>query len=92
MMDQNMMAAINARLGKAKNPSGNLPVGGFDFRSAPQTKTTMDPRGIMGILSRGAPVYNGGSMAARVGGGQGIGRPAQPGMPPMDAINRRLGM
>lgn len=50
-----------------------------------------DPRGIMGILNRGAPVYRGGLPNARTGGGPNIGRPSAPGGLPMEAVARRLG-
>jgi hypothetical protein len=43
-----------------------------------------DSRGPKGILSRGANVYNAGSLAAHSGGGIQYGRP------PKEAIKRRL--
>lgn len=48
----------------------------------------MDPRGMLGMLSRGANVYNAGSLAAQQGGPN-IGRPA--GSMQQAAI-RRLGV
>lgn len=49
-----------------------------------------DPRGMTGILSRGSNVYNGASNAAQQGGGDQFGRPAEGGLPPRNAILRRI--
>jgi hypothetical protein len=45
-----------------------------------------DPRGPVGILSRGANVYNQGTLAAH----SGPGYPGQYGRPPQNAVQRRL--
>lgn len=51
-----------------------------------------DSRGPVGILSRGKPIYNGGSNAAHMGGGPQFGRPANGSMQQFEnAIGRKLG-
>jgi hypothetical protein len=51
-----------------------------------------DARGPQGILSRGANIYNAGSLAAQRGGGLQYGRynPLQNGSVSLDAIRRKL--
>lgn len=51
-----------------------------------------DPRGIQGIFSRGANVYNGGTSSAHSGGGKQFGRPRKvtPNQLRRAAISRRL--
>lgn len=51
-----------------------------------------DHRSMVGILSRGKNIYNGGSSAAHRGGGPQFGRPtgAKDKVPGRSAINRRL--
>lgn len=51
-----------------------------------------DPRGPVGILSRGKPIYGGFSNAAHRGGGPQFGRPKKGSMQELtNAIARRLG-
>lgn len=51
-----------------------------------------DARGPVGILSRGKPIYRGGSNAAHMGGGPQFGRPRNGSMQQHEnAIARRLG-
>lgn len=51
-----------------------------------------DPRGPVGILSRGNPLYKGFSNAAHRGGGPQFGRPKNGSMQQIqNAISRRLG-
>lgn len=55
-------------------------------------KGRQDPRGPVGLFSRGAPIYNGMSNAAHRGGGPQFGRPKKGSSKAIEnAISRRLG-